>query len=123
MMGRSFDYHFVASHARRAYAVGHTSHDPRLECGEDDISQYREQTIVIIRDCKDGAGVGIHRTSNPIDKFNELDILLSVIFGSAYALTVALALIVMVLILDTTDEELDYLEGLPEYVVLPRKQR
>jgi hypothetical protein len=46
-----------------------------------------------------------------------------VIFGGAYALTVALALVVMVLILDTTDEELDYLEGLPEYVVLPRKQR
>jgi hypothetical protein len=71
MMDRSFDWQFVASYARRAFLVGHSSHDERIEPARDEPFNYREQTIVILRDCLDDETVSHPRpktTANPLAK-------------------------------------------------------
>ncbi|KAM0719722.1 hypothetical protein Q7P37_003855 [Cladosporium fusiforme] len=113
MLGRSFDYHFVASHARRAFAVGHTTPDSRLKYGDDDVSQFREQTIVILRDRKDGAGVASGLTSNPIAYFNELDILAQLIFGGAATLLGGIPIALAVIFLSTLGSQIEHTEELP----------
>lgn len=87
--GRTFDWHFVASYVRRAFAFGHSSHGRRVEAKEDLPFNFREQTIVILRDYKDTDhvdGTTVRPTSNPLADFNELQ----------YIAAVAIAVVLMV---------------------------
>jgi hypothetical protein len=72
MMGRPFDWQFVASYARRAFLVGHSSQGSRIKAARDEPFNYREQTIVILRDSSQDENVGHTRpqtTANPLAKF------------------------------------------------------
>jgi hypothetical protein len=72
MMGRSFDWQFVASYARRAFLVGHSPQSLRIKAASDEPFNYREQTIVILRDSLEDENVGHTRpqtTANPLAKF------------------------------------------------------
>jgi hypothetical protein len=72
MMGRSFDWQFVASYARRAFLVGHSPHGLRIKAARDEPFNYREQTLVILGDSLEDENVGHTRpqtTANPLAKF------------------------------------------------------
>lgn len=84
LMGRTFDWHFVASHARRAFAVGHDSQGARIEKCKDDAANYREQTIVILREGLDLELVDPAEpltTANPLANFLEV-IVLCLVLGA-----------------------------------------
>ena len=74
-VGRDFDWHFVASYARRGFAVGHSAGGGRLRMTVESRRDFREQTIVILRQPLTSefmCNSQVSRSANPVAKFNEL---------------------------------------------------
>lgn len=93
LSGRTFDWHFVASYARRAFAVGHSSHGRRVEAKEDLPFNFREQTIVTLRDYENTDhvdGTTVRPTSNPLADFNELQYIAAVVIAVVFMIPILL---------------------------------
>lgn len=97
LMGRDFDWHFVASFARRGFSIGHWPDKRRLEYVNNSNVGFREQTIVILR--RRPSDTRAHKTklrgsSNPLSKFNELTWAASVGLYGLMSLPASLTLVV-----------------------------
>jgi hypothetical protein len=92
LLGKDFDWQFVASHARRGYAVGHSSHGGRVGLTSDSEDMFREQTIAILRELpvdNSGKYLGASGSANPVSAFHIWNWLVrTTIYAAVYIPTV-----------------------------------
>ncbi|KXT06545.1 hypothetical protein AC579_1182, partial [Pseudocercospora musae] len=92
---RLFDWHFIASFARRGFAVGHSPDKSRIRSITDPSVYFREQTIVVLRNAASTVlpKEGVPRyIANPMTDFNELEFMAKLLFWGLQVASIAIVL-------------------------------